>query len=81
MVNPDVATPDSALEPLLNAEDVGAILGIPAYTVRKMARENAIECVRTGKHWRFRPAAVRAYIADNTRPALATGPIPVQVAS
>jgi len=46
--------PVSLCEPLLTAEQAGALLGgIPAKTMRTYAKDGRLPCRRIGKHLRF----------------------------
>ncbi len=50
--------------PLLDADDVAALLGIPVKTVRQFAREGRLPCRRIGRHVRFVRAEVEAAVVD-----------------
>ena len=55
------------MEKLLNAEDVGDILGIAPKTVHKLARLGQLQSVRvTGRDRRFTVDQVQEYIESNT---------------
>jgi excisionase family DNA binding protein len=50
--------------PLLTADDVAALLGIPVVTVRQFAREERLPCRRIGRHVRFVRAEVERAALD-----------------
>lgn len=50
--------------PLLDADEVAGLLGIPVKTVRQYAREGRLPCRYIGKHLRFARAEVEAAVAD-----------------
>jgi excisionase family DNA binding protein len=50
--------------PLLDADDVAALLGILVKTVRQFAREGRLPCRRIGRHVRFVRAEVEAAVVD-----------------
>lgn len=54
-------TPVSDL-PLLSAEDVSALIGLPAQTVRKLAREQRLPAVNIGRRVLFSRARVEAAV-------------------
>ena len=51
-------------ELLLDREDVAALLGVPATTVDNLHRMRQLPAVRVGKHNRWKPGAVRDFIAS-----------------
>ena len=59
--------PEGRLDPLLDAERAGEILGVSAYTVRQWAREGRLPAVHLGKFWRFRESALASWIEDQER--------------
>jgi excisionase family DNA binding protein len=50
--------------PLLDADDVAELLGIPAKTVSQFAREGRLPCRRIGRHVRYVRAEVEQAILD-----------------
>ncbi len=46
------------LEPLLDAEAVGQILGLRSKTVLKLARSGMLPGLRFTRHWRFRKSDI-----------------------
>ena len=53
----------AGIEPLLDAEETGRLLGVPASWVYTAARCGQFPCVRMGRNVRFRPADIREWIA------------------
>lgn len=60
---------DQAHDPLLDAEEAGAMLKLSAYKVRQLARERKIPAIRLGQFWRFRRSSLEAWLAEQERPA------------
>lgn len=54
----------TAIEPLLTAKDVAAMLGVPVSWVYTQAREGRIPTVRLGRYARFRREAVEAWVSE-----------------
>lgn len=61
-------TPNLRTLSLLEAVDA---LGIPESTLRSLVRTRKIPYLKVGKYLRFHPADLQAWLAENTRPALA----------
>jgi excisionase family DNA binding protein len=62
-VQPD---PQQVVEPLLDSEDVGKILGRHPRTVLNLAAAGEIPCVRLGlRGVRFRPSDVQRFIDEH----------------
>lgn len=57
----------SAMSSLLTAQDVAAMLGVPASWVYAQTRSGAIPTVRLGRYYRYRPQAVEAWIASREK--------------
>ena len=45
-------------EPLINADEVGLLLGLHPKTVQQMARAGKLPAIRVGKFWRFRKSEI-----------------------
>jgi excisionase family DNA binding protein len=56
---PSAATVAPADEPLMNSEELGAVLGLHSTTVEGMAARGEIPSIRIGRALRFEPAAVK----------------------
>ncbi len=52
----------SLLEPLLDAKDVGQILGLHPQTVLRYARAGVLPGIRYNRLWRFRKSDITAWI-------------------
>lgn len=65
----DSATPE--LRTLSLREAVEAT-GIAERTLRTLVSTRAIPYIKLGKYLRFRPADLQAWLAENTRPVLAS---------
>ncbi len=52
----------TSLEPLLDAEDVGRILGLHSKTVLRLARAGILPALRFTRQWRFRKADIAKWI-------------------
>lgn len=59
------------VDSLLTADDVAELLTLPRSWVYEQARKGLIPTVKLGRYYRFRRAALEAWIAE--REALATG--------
>jgi excisionase family DNA binding protein len=55
-------------ERLVDAKAVAELLGVPVSWVREQTRAGAIPHVRLGRYVRFDEAAVRAWVAECSRP-------------
>ena len=55
-------------EPLLDAEQVAGLLGIPRSTIYELVRGGQLPCVRIGRHIRFIRADLELRLAEQ-RPA------------
>jgi excisionase family DNA binding protein len=60
----DVLMADVAL---LTAGDVAAILGVPKSWVYAQSREGRLPTVRLGRYYRYRRAAIAAWLAEQER--------------
>jgi excisionase family DNA binding protein len=49
---------------LITADDVSAMTGFTANTVRRMARQGRIPCRRIGQRVRFVPAEIEQWLTD-----------------
>ena len=64
MTSTDTSAPININTPLLlTASQVAKALGVPEDTIRNLHRVNTLKGVLCGKHLRWRPADVRAYVA------------------
>jgi excisionase family DNA binding protein len=54
---------------LLTAEQVADLLGVPKGWVYKASREGSIPTVTLGRYYRYRPAAIQAWLAQRERAA------------
>jgi len=50
------------LEPLLNSEQVGRILGIHPKVVERMAKRGDLPALKVGKFWRYRSSSLDVWI-------------------
>jgi excisionase family DNA binding protein len=50
--------------PLLNAEQVAEMLGVPTGWVYRASRDRLIPTVRLGRYYRYRASAIRSWLAD-----------------
>ena len=50
------------MNPLLTAEQVGAVLSVPTTQVYRLAREGDLPSVSVGRYRRFRPEAIEAFV-------------------
>jgi excisionase family DNA binding protein len=61
------ATPGDILQlmqiPVLTVEQAAAVLAVPVATVENQQRVGALQAVLLGKHRRYRPADLLAYVA------------------
>jgi hypothetical protein len=56
---------ERALE-LLDAEEVGAWLGVPAKSVHGLRKSGALPAVQVGKHWRWRRGDVARFVLSGS---------------
>lgn len=56
-------------DPLLDAEQAAAYLGLQPDTVRLWARQRRLPAIKLGKLWKFRESALRAWIEQQERSA------------
>ncbi len=63
---------EKAIEPLLTANDVAALLGLSVDSVYNFARQGRLPRVRLDRAVRFRPADVRAFVERAAQPARLT---------
>jgi excisionase family DNA binding protein len=52
---------------LLTAGDVAALLGVPKSWVYAQSREGRLPTVRLGRYYRYRRAAIAAWLAEQER--------------
>lgn len=64
------------LEPLLDAESVGRILGLHPGTVLRLARSGRLPALRYARHWHFRPSDITQWLQRQV--VLPTPPSPPQ---
>jgi len=50
------------LEPLLNSQQVGEILGMHPKVVERMAKRGDVPALKVGKFWRYRASALDGWI-------------------
>ena len=53
---------------LLGAEDVAGLMGVKESTVWRWCREGTMPCLKVGKHWRVRRAALEDFLRKGERP-------------
>src|SRR5215216_1914139 len=58
---------------LLSAEDVAGLLSVKESTVWRWCREGNLPCLKIGKHWRIRRAALEDFLRRSERPATLLG--------
>lgn len=51
--------PNRTRREYLTADEVAAILGVSAQSVRRWAKKGELPAIRIGKLWRFDPAVIR----------------------
>jgi len=49
-------------EPLIDADEVGKLLGLHPKTVQQMARSGRMPGIRVGKFWRFRKSQIDRWL-------------------
>lgn len=49
-------------ETLLTIQQVADMFGVPLSTMYKLVREKKVPALKIGKHWRFRPEHIDAYL-------------------
>jgi len=54
-------------EPLLNSEQMAALVGVHSTTIEAMAKRDEIPSVRIGKALRFEPSAVKAKLRNRRK--------------
>jgi predicted DNA-binding transcriptional regulator AlpA len=69
--------PSPADDRLLDAREVGAMLGVPATWVHTQSREGRLPTVHLGRYKRYRRSAIAAYIAEHENTASREGSRPV----
>jgi excisionase family DNA binding protein len=52
------------MSPLLTAQEVAEMLGVPATWVYARTREGMIPTVRLGRYYRYRAEAIRAWVEE-----------------
>ena len=55
---------------LLNVDEAAEMLGIAARTLRELAYERQISCVKIGKLYRFKPEHLEAFIRRREQSAM-----------
>ena len=58
---------------LLGAEDVAALVGVKESTVWRWCREGKLPCLKFGKHWRVRRAALESFLRKSERSTTLAG--------
>lgn len=58
---------------LLGAEDVAALMGVKESTVWRWCREGTMPCLKVGKQWRVRRAALEAFLKKSERSVTLAG--------
>ncbi len=58
---------------LLGAEDVAGLMGVKESTVWRWCREGTLPCLKVGKHWRVRRAALEDFLKKSERPTTLVG--------
>src|SRR5215212_3478976 len=58
---------------LLGAEDVAELMGVKETTVWRWRREGRLPCLKVGKHWRIRRAALEDFLKQQERPTTLVG--------
>src|SRR5918998_5506795 len=58
---------------LLSAEDVAALMGVKETTVWRWCREGNLPCLKVGKHWRIRRAALEDFLKQHERSTTLVG--------
>ena len=58
---------------LLGAEDVAGLMGVKESTVWRWCREGTLPCLKLGKHWRVRRAALEDFLREGERPVTLVG--------
>jgi len=57
-----VNLPTDEFEPLLDREEVAALLKVHPKTLQKLARKRVVEGIQVGKLWRFRASALNRWL-------------------
>ena len=58
---------------LLSAEDVASLMGLKESTVWRWCREGRLPCLKVGKHWRIRRAALEDFLKQQERSTTLVG--------
>ena len=58
---------------LLGAEYVAELIGVKESTVWRWCREGTLPCLKVGKHWRVRRAALEDFLRKSERPTTLVG--------
>src|SRR5215212_4653168 len=58
---------------LLGAEDVAELMGVKETTVWRWRREGRLPCLKVGKHWRIRRAALEDFLKQQERSSTLVG--------
>src|ERR671915_950893 len=58
---------------LLAATDVAELVGVKETTVYKWCKEGKLPCLKVGKHWRIRRAALEDFLRESERPRTLVG--------
>src|SRR5919202_3052742 len=54
---------------LLSVEEVAEYLGVGPVTIYRWCREGRLPCLKIGKHWRVRRAALEDFLERSERPS------------
>jgi excisionase family DNA binding protein len=58
---------------LLAATDVAGMIGVKETTVYRWCKEGKLPCLKVGKHWRIRRAALEDFLRESERPSTLSG--------
>jgi excisionase family DNA binding protein len=58
---------------LLAAADVAGMIGVKETTVYRWCKEGKLPCLKVGKHWRIRRAALEDFLRESERPSTLSG--------
>jgi excisionase family DNA binding protein len=58
---------------LLAAPDVAGMIGVKETTVYRWCKEGKLPCLKVGKHWRIRRAALEDFLRESERPSTLSG--------
>jgi excisionase family DNA binding protein len=66
----EVIIQQESTEPLWTVDDVALYLRLNPETVRGMARQGKIPCIKVGKSWRFRSNQIKRWLQINVNKGL-----------